>query len=120
MILFFLYYNFFPSSLPSPLVLFFLSCLLPFSSLSLNHNLFLPFSVQLAHNPVQDVTAQTWKCQLCPHPSTIGPEPALQVPFLSSICMYRVRSESSTWFNVHIKAKRSTLDRVYVNGRSIT
>ena len=54
------------------------------------------------------------------HPSVIGPEPALQVPSCSSICMYRVRSESSTWFNVHIKAKRSTLERVYVNGRSVT
>jgi hypothetical protein len=76
--------------------------------------------VQLANSPFQDVTAQTWKCQLYHHPTTIGPEPTLQVPSLSSICTYRVRSESSAWFNVHIKAKRSTLDRVYVNGRSIT
>jgi hypothetical protein len=46
--------------------------------------------------------------------------PALQVPSCSSICMHRFRSESSTWFNVHIKAKRSKLYREYVNGRSVT
>ena len=111
----------------STFLFFFMLQFLPFYSSSLafclfylNHDFFVPFSVMLAPSPFQDVIVQRWKCQLYHHRSSIGSMPAFQVPSFSYICMYGVRSESSTWFNVHIEAKRSKLDRVYVNDRSVT
>jgi hypothetical protein len=95
-------------TLSFPLVAFFLSCFRPVSFVSLSHDFFLPVSVEMVASSVQNV-AQTWKCQLHKHRNTIRPQPALLVPSCSSVCVYRVQSESSTWFNVHIKAKRSKL-----------
>jgi hypothetical protein len=92
-------------TLSSPLVAFFLSCFLPVTFVSLTHDFFLPVSVEMVTSTVQNAVAQTWKCQLHNHPNTIRPEPALLVPSCSSVCMYRVQSESSTWFNVQSRLK---------------